>query len=64
MPFALSLETVEIVLDALARLKAAESNDMQLGPGSQRRVNAVERAEKELRQQMPDTPVDQREQPR
>jgi len=50
---ALSPATIAIVLDALSRLRAAEVNNLQLGPGSRRIVNALAKAEAELRDQLP-----------
>jgi hypothetical protein len=40
-----------MIMDALSRLRAAELNNMALGPGSQRVLNAITRAEAELHQQ-------------
>jgi hypothetical protein len=54
LPFELSGEAVIAILGALASRKAAERNNLDLGPGSQRTVDQVERAERELLQQVPD----------
>jgi hypothetical protein len=52
--FELSAATVHILLSALARLKASEQGNLRLGPGSTKLIQQVERAEAELRRQLPE----------
>ena len=53
-PFELTGKSVIMILSALERLKAAEQNNLALGPGSDSVIHEIERAEVELREQMPD----------
>ena len=54
LPFELSGDAVITILGALASRKAAEQNNLALGPGSQRIVAQSKRAELEMIKQVPD----------
>jgi hypothetical protein len=53
LAFDLSGETIAIIMSALERLKAAERINLDLGPGSESLIHDIERAEAELREQLP-----------
>jgi hypothetical protein len=48
----LSPASIDIILGALARLKASEQGNLRLGPGSSKIIAQVERAEAELLAQL------------
>jgi len=53
-PFELSDRAIVVILSALQSRKAAEQNNLGLGPGSELAIHQVERTEVEFLQQMPD----------